>query len=44
MEKKRWSESTPPNFDVRIVAMKNKALLQPCNRNRNHEIKTMRGL
>jgi hypothetical protein len=35
VERKRWGENTPPNFDARTVVMKNKALLQPCNR--HHE-------
>jgi hypothetical protein len=36
MERKRWGNSTPPNFDVRTSALKRKALLQPYkNKNKN---------
>jgi hypothetical protein len=32
------AHSIPPNLDVRTLILKNKTLLQPCNRNRRHKM------
>ncbi|WP_284928782.1 hypothetical protein [Candidatus Phytoplasma sp. AldY-WA1] len=39
MQRRRWGEHSPTNFNVRTIVRKNRALLQPCNRTEEVSVK-----